>query len=735
MPSRFRLGWAAWSVLLLSVCFGPRPAVLAADYGIDVVIRTEEDLYHLAAAGTISEETLETLLDLLHAPIDLRLASRDELYALPGLTYAEVDAIVAQRRQRGARLDLAALAEDGVLTADQTRAIGPFVANGSTANENTEGGLPPGVLASLRGNVRLRSRYIVHDPLAPPLMARAQVAVGASFSAGAALVGTRLLPGDVAYDRSRAALVAAAPALRWRMAKAFATWAGERVTIIVGTFRLGFAERLTLDNSTRRTPSGGYPDDIVLAPQDAVSLCRYSTTGGAEPVCAANRITNRYVAADFRWREAFRGLAVSLAPVALGRGTELALHGFASYQARSIYQYDLAPRDGCPGSDCGSPAIFDAANPARRFAFLTLPHLFDELVVGGRIALRVRDRFEMGLTGYHARPFWRGGAARLEFARASPFPAGGAFGAVGIDGALHAGWVDLFLETARSLDHEQGGGGFGVLHRAVLSGPRRELELSARYYDRNFANPYARPISAPDELEGNRARNELGLRARLFVSGSAGFRLSSSADLWTAADQLSARGSPPPAHLDVALRLGFRPWRLLELASWGDYVNRDLRTNGRGLCYDVGADGGASSGAAPSAACSGELHRLSGRLGVSSRRRTVSVALQYGRAWVSDPRYPTTYRRDELLASHLGLKANELFRVDVRCRYSRRALDDEAQLESAFSSSIDLTTALSRRLVVRGRYELMAYLDHRATTDLRVPNPEHRVQLDVEGLF
>lgn len=765
MSRRFRHRLTAPAVLLLSICIGPPSAVLGADYGIDVVIRSEEDLYHLAAAGTISEETLETLLDLLQAPVNLRHASRDELYVLPGLTYADVDAILAHRRQAGARLDPSELAAGGILTAEQSRSIAPFVVvRNMDDRPNSDDRIPDNThqrasthstdstdkrnrtdeientdstgSGSVRGNIRLRSRYIVHDPIAPPLLARAAIAVGTSFSAGATLVGTRLSPGEVTYDRSRAILVAPAPELRWRLAKVFATWARDRATVTVGTFRIGFAERLTLDNSTRRTPGGASPDNVVLAPSDAVSLCRYSTAGGAEPVCADRGITHQHVAPDFRWREGFRGAAVNLAPIPIGSRAALTLHGFVSYQARSIYQYELLDRRSCAGLGCSAPPIFDAADPARRFAFLTLPHVHDELAVGGRIAVRVADRLKVGLTGFHARPFWRVGGAALDFAASSSYPSGGAFGAVGLDGALHAGPLNLFFEAARSLDHGPHGGGFGVLPRAVLSWPGRELELSARYYDRNFANPYARPMSAPDEMEGNRARNELGIRWRFFASRGGGFRLSSSADLWTTSDRISAPDPQPPTNVDLYLRLVVRPWRLLELASWADYVNRDLGMNGRGLCYDGGRrDAMVTSSGDASAGCPGELHRLTARFALLSRRRAATAALQYGQAWVSDPRYPTTYRRDALLAAHLGFKPSELFRVDARCRYNRRALGDETHLESTFSSSIDVATAPSRRLAARARYEWVAHLDHRATTVLRVPNPEHRVHLDLEGHF
>jgi len=37
-----------------------------------------------------------------------------------------------------------------------------------------------------------------------------------------------------------------------------------------------------------------------------------------------------------------------------------------------------------------------------------------------------------------------------------------------------------------------------------------ELEVVGRYYSTDYVNPFARPISQPDEFEGQRARDEAG---------------------------------------------------------------------------------------------------------------------------------------------------------------------------------------------------------------------------------
>mgnify|MGYP000140323719 CR=1 FL=1 len=77
------------------------PAARAADYGTFIDIETEEDLLDLKNDGEITEEAFETLKELLEDGVDLNTADREQLYTLPNLTYKEVDAILAYRKEAG----------------------------------------------------------------------------------------------------------------------------------------------------------------------------------------------------------------------------------------------------------------------------------------------------------------------------------------------------------------------------------------------------------------------------------------------------------------------------------------------------------------------------------------------------------------------------------------------------------------------------------------------------------
>ncbi|HEY0137003.1 MAG TPA: hypothetical protein VGB85_23130, partial [Nannocystis sp.] len=73
----------------------------AAEYETFVDIDDEDDLVELNAAGDISEETFDTLVELLRRGVNLNAARREELYTLPNLSYAEVDAIIRYRTEVG----------------------------------------------------------------------------------------------------------------------------------------------------------------------------------------------------------------------------------------------------------------------------------------------------------------------------------------------------------------------------------------------------------------------------------------------------------------------------------------------------------------------------------------------------------------------------------------------------------------------------------------------------------
>src|SRR5690349_1617909 len=100
----------------------------ATPYETFVDIEDQADLDDLLAAGDISTDTYNELLELLTNGIDLNSADRAQLYALPNLTYEDVDAIIAYRdAQKGVISDPGGLVAAGAITEDKLLAIAAFV--------------------------------------------------------------------------------------------------------------------------------------------------------------------------------------------------------------------------------------------------------------------------------------------------------------------------------------------------------------------------------------------------------------------------------------------------------------------------------------------------------------------------------------------------------------------------------------------------------------------------------
>ena len=71
---------------------------------------------------------------------------------------------------------------------------------------------------------------------------------------------TRQRVGDVTWDPNREALSAEAARPRVFVPKFFAQWDTDQYSILAGTYRAGFGQRLTFDNTRNPTPNGLYRD-------------------------------------------------------------------------------------------------------------------------------------------------------------------------------------------------------------------------------------------------------------------------------------------------------------------------------------------------------------------------------------------------------------------------------------------------------------------------------------------
>jgi hypothetical protein len=728
----------------------------AIPYEAFIDIETVDDLEDLLAADQITPETYEALLAILERGVDLDTATREELYSLPNLTYADVDAIIEYRKLNGFIADPVDLVAAGALTEEKLLAVAAFLIIEDRARSKYDP----------HGTVRVISRATQSDHEVPPFAGRVRVRAGKELTAGIAASLTRMRVGDVTWDPNRDALIADRPGLQAHVPKAFVRYRQDKLDMIAGTYRVGFGERLTFDTATDYTPNGIYLDDQISRGYDLSRDCVQSTGELAASPCAGDR-RYEYVTPDFSWSEGLRGLAFGTEQIPLGMG-RLQAYGWASYQHRSIYQYEIAntapgicddPRDD-GNAACSAPDVYvrpdgDPLAPTPEFSYQTLPSMFAESLVGTNLTYFAARRDFIGVTAYGAQTSWLAETpddVRLDTQEWSRWPIGGRYGALGTSVGIGRGIYDIFAEVSHSFDRIpdgigpiHGGGGPAAIVRATRNLKKSELELSLRYYDPDFVNPYAGSIAAPDEIEGQRARGEHGARLR-YTGKHGAISLRVGADAWrtlvpiieeVAMDVFQddyvyvARG-------DVYVRTDFDASDQLRWGVWLQATDKGLDQgkprDRMGLeiaeCYEVLFEDGEI----------GEPITCTGRRFVSTARarfipqKRLTLYGQVRHAIMNDT-------RDDKLRQDLSGLATALYKPDNRLRlrgrlsYLNEYISDNEYLETSIESSLEVGYRLRAKDQLRVRGDLKLWLDDRASTAARSPAPELWITADYEARF
>ncbi len=721
----------------------------AAKYEVAIAIDDEQDLYDLSASGQISDETLETLVELYQRGIDLNGANRDELYTLPELTYEDVDAILAYREQTGWIDDPAALVEAGVITEAKLESIAAFlvIARRGTPLLATDGWARAqlrsmGALTVDKDNPKIaRDRKYFGLGNAPATALQARITTLQHLTIGAAGVITHERLGEVRWDEVRGGLSAEGEGTRVSVPKFYARWETPALSAIAGSYRIGFGQRLTFDNTRLYTPNGIQADDQIFRQIDPTRGCKESA--GELDVSPCDGVAGDvYVTPDFRWQDALLGVAVGARKLPVGPGHVQAF-GFASYNKRDLYQYELYDRETCddPTNDdelgCRAPQVFrrqdDPLEQTSRYSFVTLPDVFAETTVGGNAAFTYGRRAHVGVTGYTSSTDILFDGADLDFQEFSRYPRGGRFGAIGVDGAVGIGQVDVFAEVTRSFDgNPDNGGGLGAIVRAVTSLSKRdELEASLRWYDDKFANPYARAIAAPDELDGLRTRDERGVRLR--YAGNFDRRLSvrGTLDLWQVetTERWNLLGY---ARADYSLT------RQYGVGGWLQHQDKDLGSGGRGECFDVVTE--IEGERIP---CSGQGTTLAARVRWNPTRE-LGFTLQYQHELNDDPRYAPDpadpddggrFRQEGAVVFAGTWRPMPELSVRGRIKYLNEDLSADDYREDSVWGYAQVSYRVRARDWLRLRYDHYNYLDERSSTLTRIPEPEHWLSLEYESRF
>ncbi|MBX7113327.1 MAG: helix-hairpin-helix domain-containing protein [Myxococcaceae bacterium] len=725
--------------MLLGVWLVASTAAQAAIFERPVDIEDADDLESMYERQELSTEDYEALRELLEEGVDLNSADRDALYELPGLNWADVDAIIAYRQQKGRIENPVELVAAKALTEEQLLEITPFIRLDPAPDR-----------VALSGKYRFATAYTVGDNVPLPTLGFLNLKGPYDLSGGVAFTTTRLSPGTPRFDPLHVdALQVDGRMYRFELPRYYLQWKAGQRRVVVGSYFIGFAERVTLDNSRHRAPTGIYLSNDFRRDIALKRTCQVSVTGATTDVdnlpCSGD-VDNLYVTPDFDWREPFRGAAASVEKIDLGAHRRLSLYGFVSYQSRSLYQYKIYNRETCDDPsvrdehgettpNCKAPPVFlaqhDPLAPDAKVIFATLPNLYNELIGGGHVTFDANERLRLGVTAYGAANFFYGAPLKLDFQDWAATPYGGPFGAVGIDGKFTAGHFDFYLEGARSFDSTGKGGGFAVLQRTEFDYRKHSVELALRYYDNTYDNPYARPISAPDQVEGLRARNELG--ARLTYQGRFGdWNFTSRADGWVLPYADPKQGPAGMANLYFTTALELRRWPVFEPAVWGEMRNRNLASSVHGTCASgtiIYVENGDVF------ACSGDLYRATASLTLRPLGRRLNVIMQGSLTWKDDVRYKTDFRRDVRAFIELRSQVNDTLSLRLKSRYLNEDIVDNTYLEQSLWSFFEVGAALHRALKVTARYDLYAFLDKRAATLTRKPNPEHRLYLNLQGSF
>ncbi len=703
------------------------------EYDLLDPVRDPGDLEIAHDAGYLDDDDFETLTELLTAGLSLELASREELYLLPGVSWEDAGRIVAFRDREGHIERWGELVSARILSRQQLRTIRPFL-------------LPDPVVAgrrSLWGRLRLRVAWSPVDHLAPTGALQSSWHRG-DMQAGMAAVTTRQRLGSVTWNSSpwfvvdehgrEGVLVTTSPRPRLHLPKLFASVDRPRWGLLLGTFSAGFGQGATFSASSRRSLQGFYGDDSLVGVGRWVGECRESggdlSSGLRAAPCTGVRRQAR-VLADFGWQDRQRGFAVRLGPTAAEsryRGTRLFL--WASTQSRSVYQYDIYHTQLCtdPRRDdtewCQPPFVYrgpiQVGRTTTRYRQYQLPALFTERLVGGHVSYQFTSRGRTGMTAYAADWLPRPAGAQFDLRPTARFPAGGVFGAVGVDAEWGAKWLDLALEATQVVTDTNRNPGLGAVTRATAAWSGGQVEWSQRYYATNFENPYAGSPAAADEYEGLRARDELGTRLE-YTGATAGRRLTTQAlvDLWlrpsTGRLQLLAswRGD---LQLTRALRSGVR----LQLR------NRGLAGRGRTACAEPNAES--------SPTCEGEAVSV----GIRARLEPqwwCTLTAEHRYSWYELTGSQSRWAADQSARLLVALTPHPALEMRVRARWSDEDTTRPDRGATAVGVAGELVARLPTETRVALRYDLVRYVDARPSTRLRSPNPEHWGRLDLVQRF
>jgi len=694
----------------------------ARDYEVELEIESLDDLYELYDSGDVEADSLEVLEALFERPLNLNRADRYLLYELPGVTYELADAIVAYRAEHGAFESLEGLLGVEGMTPRLLRSLSPFATVGGSSE------LPVDSTTDLRAEVELGSLWLegfgrdsvgidtlLERSRGPQSYLQMRTTGFGSLGAGALLTHRRRT--DVQWDRRRGQMVSDGPGNALDIEGGYVYGGYGAWSVILGSYTVGFGERLTFDTTTKSEPHGWAENDM---------LSQYNSDG---------RIGGR---------SGQLGVAISMTDVETGFGW-LDVTAFGSWTPNDLYQYDfnhgfdewygvnICDTDGdCPegytcGDDhmCRSSRIYDAADleqPSYRYE--TIRDAYDEKLAGGNVTFEISERTRFGVTGYWGQTdFNIATSAQPTFSWSARMPRDrNEYGAMGANLRFGVGSVDVAAEYART-----DLGGNAVFARAIYSpGSWGEITLSGRYYDAVFDNPHSRPRAQRDELHGLAGRNETGGRLEATIKPMSGLRLVTNLDMWANPwlPQFNDLGevsyvakSEMPLDLNVSQRITWGFTRDEDISLLLDYKNKDITNNGREEVYWLGdfCDEGENSNCGR-----GESRKVQVRLGTDRVPRS-HFWVSYSAIWEDASKYDTEFDYQQRIKAHARVNVWPGGRVIASGGLwfhkrdpmlgSTDPVSDRG--DAALDTFLELSQTIGDHFTVLGRYGVVHYQDER----------------------
>lgn len=539
---------------------------LAAPYPVEIRVEEEADIHQLYYDGEIDEDIRDRLVTMFLSKVDANLATRDQLYDVPGMTYEAADAILRLRAAGhiSGPGDIRALPEITPEVWAQAEAF--VVAYPEEQVKRFYGDVTAGGIGRTG-----------HDD--PSFYARAQSRFFTYGSAGV-LLAVRPMLGTVHDAPAGGSLSARSEHLQFDFGAIHATWDAPDWGMVAGDYRIGYGLGVTLDTTNRTRPDGAYANLEITQDLDAGSL---------------------------KTLDGFRGVALRFKRLRAGPGW-FDVSAFGSYRVRDFYYpdlyYDRCPL-GNPGCSSPAPSCVDSTTGDSLYCdYPTYPGIMREALGGGNLTYYLDERTAFGVTGYGAQWKMRVDAKDIQPAPSSRYPGDrSAWGVVGANARWGSGIVDLASEVAVT-DR----GKPGVLIKGWINPiPGLEIIPSFRYYDPGFDNPYSRGESDADEYLGLRSRDELGGRVVINWRPLDFLRLRADLDVWHhrysgrlcdpavtdfesplfCGDATSGNGDDNPAtDLEALLRVQILPTSRERITLWAVYHDRDLGRDGRSLSYD-----------------------------------------------------------------------------------------------------------------------------------------------------